>query len=254
MPEVILVPIYVLTFLYGLIIGSFLNVVIYRVPKHENIVSVRSHCQRCDYQLRWYDLVPLFSYIFLRGKCRNCGEKISPQYPVVELANGLLWLITFLIKGVTVESLLYSLLFSALLALSIIDFRTFEIPVGLNIFIGCLGIINLILNYRNWLDYLIGAVSVSGFLLLIYIVTKGRGIGGGDIKLMAAAGLLIGVKYIVLSLCLGCVIGAITHVIRMKVSGAEKVLAMGPYLSIGIFLSTMFFGGLIDWYLSLFIF
>lgn len=254
MPEAIFIPIYIFTFLYGLVIGSFLNVVIYRVPKHENIVNVRSHCMKCDYRLRWYDLIPLFSYIFLRGKCRNCGEKISLQYPVIECVNGLIWLFTVLINGINVKSLLFCLTFSALLSLSIIDFRTFEIPIGFNIFIASVGVINLILDKENFLDYIIGAVSVSGFLLIIYIITKGGGIGGGDVKLMAAAGFLLGWQNIVLSLCIGCVAGAIIHLIRMKFFKAGRVLAMGPYLSIGIFISALFGKTIISAYLSLFTF
>lgn len=237
-------------FLYGIVIGSFLNVCIYRIPKKENIVKVRSHCMECNYQLKWYDLVPLFSYLFLRGRCRKCGTKLSPQYPIVEAANGLLYVLVFIVKGANVESLLYCLLFSALIALSVIDWRTYEIPVGFNIFIGVLGIIRVITDYRNWHNYLIGALCVSLFLLILYIVTHGRAIGGGDIKLMAAAGLLLGWKLILLAFCVGCIVGAVIHVVRMKVSGAEHVLAMGPYLSIGIGLAALWGNSFIIWYLS----
>lgn len=254
MPEAILIPIYILTFLYGIVVGSFLNVVIYRVPKHESVVKVRSHCMKCGYNLKWYDLIPVFSYIGLKGRCRSCGEKISPQYPVIEAANGLIWLVTVMIKGVNVESLLYCLLYSALLSLSIIDWRTFEIPIGFNYFIGVLGIINLLLNLKDWPLYIIGAVCVSGLLFLIYLATKGRGIGGGDVKLMATTGLLLGWKVIIFSLAAGCLAGAITHVIRMRVSKVDKVLAMGPYLSIGIFLCSLIFRGAVESYFSIFSF
>lgn len=237
-------------FLYGIVLGSFLNVCIYRIPKKENIVKVRSHCMECNYQLKWYDLIPLFSYLFLRGKCRKCGTKLSPQYPIVEAANGLLYVLVFIVKGANVESLLYCLLFSALLALSVIDWRTYEIPVGFNYFIGVLGLIRLCTDLRNWHNYLIGALCVSLFLLLLYWITHGRAIGGGDIKLMAACGLLLGWKLIVLAFFVGCIVGAVIHVVRMKVSGAGKVLAMGPYLSIGIGLAALWGDLFINWYLS----
>ncbi|MCQ2523521.1 MAG: prepilin peptidase [Lachnospiraceae bacterium] len=242
---------WVLSFVYGIVIGSFLNVCIYRIPKKENIVVVRSHCMECGYTLKWFDLIPLFSYIFLKGRCRKCGTKLSVQYPLIEALNGVLYVVVFIVKGAKVESLLYCLLFSALLALSVIDFRTYEIPVGFNYFIAALGIINLFLNYTNWADYLIGLGSVSGFLLILYFATKGRAIGGGDIKLMAACGLLLGWKLVIFAFCAGCVIGAIVHVIRMKVSKADKVLAMGPYLSIGVGVAALWGDTLLKWYLSM---
>ena len=151
----------IIIFLYGIVIGSFLNVLIYRLPKHENIATKRSHCMECGYQLKWYDLIPLFSYLFLRGRCRKCGTRISIQYPIIEAVNGILYVLIFLRYGLTIETLLYCLLFSALLALSVIDFRTFEIPVGFNIFILILGLVRVATDYKNWLLYLIGLVSVS---------------------------------------------------------------------------------------------
>lgn len=252
MPIQISILLYTIVFLYGIVIGSFLNVCIYRIPKKEDIVKVRSHCMSCGYQLRWYDLIPVFSYLFLGGKCRNCGEKISPQYPLIEALNGVMYVITVIVKGANVESLLYCLLISALIALSLIDWRTFEIPVGFNIFIGILGIVGTIIDLSNWLDHVIGAVAVSLVLLLLYIFSKGRAIGGGDVKLMAAAGLLIGWKAITLAFAVGCVLGAVIHVIRMKVAGAERQLAMGPYLSAGIVIATLWGDKIIKAYLSLF--
>ena len=247
LPEVI---ISIIVFLYGIVVGSFLNVCIYRIPKKENIVKVRSHCMQCNYQLKWYDLIPVFSYLFLRGKCRKCGTKISSQYPIIESLNGLIWVVIYLVKGANVESLLSCLLASALIALSVIDFRTYEIPVGFNIFIACLGIANLVLNYRNWLNFVIGALCVSLFLYLLYIFSKGRAIGGGDIKLMAACGLLIGWKLIIFAFCLGCVAGAVIHILRMKITKADHVLAMGPYLSFGVLIAALWGDAIIRWYLN----
>lgn len=240
---------YIVVFIYGLLIGSFLNVLIYRIPKKENIAVVRSHCMKCNYQLKWYDLVPLFSWLFLRGKCRKCGEKISIQYPIIEATNGILYLLVFYKFGLSIESLLYCLLFSALLALSVIDFRTYEIPVGFNYFILILGLVRLVTDYVNWSNYVIGFLAVSTFLFIIIIVSKGRAMGGGDMKLMATCGLLIGWKLIVLAFLLGCILGSIIHVIRMRVSGEDHVLAMGPYLSMGVALAVLFGNQWINWYL-----
>ena len=239
---------YIMIFLFGIVIGSFLNVCIYRIPKKEDIVKVNSHCMSCNYNLKWYDLVPLFSYIFLGGRCRKCKTKISIQYPIIEGLNGILYVLVVLVNGFTIESLLYCLMFSALITLSVIDFRTYEIPFGINLFILALGLIRVALDYRNFLNYLIGFISVSGFLYLLYLLTKGRGIGGGDIKLMAVSGLMLGWKCNILALAIGCIVGSIIHIIRMKVSKEDHVLALGPYLSVGIMIAALWGETLIQWY------
>lgn len=247
LPTVLL---YIIIFLYGIVIGSFLNVCILRIPKQENIVKIRSHCMHCGYRLRWYDLVPVCSYLWLRGKCRSCKQKISVQYPIVELLNGALYCIVFAVYGISVEALLFALLASALIILSVIDFRTYEIPVGINLFILALGLIRIATDYTRWSDYAVGFLLVSGFLYLVYLVTGGRGIGGGDIKLMAVSGLLLGWKQILLAFVMGCIIGSVIHIARMRVSGQGHMLAFGPYLSIGILISALAGDRMIAWYLS----
>ena len=156
--------IYVIIFLYGLCIGSFLNVCIYRIPLKESVAKSRSHCMSCGNQLKWYDLVPLFSYLFLRGKCRKCKAKISVQYPIVETLNGLGYVFIFWVNDINLTSILYSLCFSALIVLTVIDWRTFEIPFGINIFIFILGVIETIADYHHIVNHLLGFISVSGFL------------------------------------------------------------------------------------------
>ncbi|MDD3414408.1 MAG: prepilin peptidase [Lachnospiraceae bacterium] len=246
-PEIIF---YIIVFVYGITIGSFVNVCIYRIPKKENIVNVRSHCMQCGYQLKWYDLVPLFSYVFLGGKCRKCKTKISIQYPIIEAVNGILYMLVFFVSGWNAVSILYCLFASALLTLSIIDFRTYEIPFGINLFILTLGLIHVAMDFDHWLQYAIGLMSVSIFLYVIYIATKGRGIGGGDVKLMAACGLLLGWKLNLVGFLLGCILGSILHLIRMKVTKASHVLAMGPYLSLGVLLAALWGDRIINWYLA----
>ena len=110
----------VVVFLYGIVVGSFLNVCILRIPEGKSIVTERSHCMTCGYQLKWYDMFPVFSYIFLKGRCRKCGEKISAQYPLIEAANGLLWLVSLWVYGLSIDMILVSFLFSALLIASLI--------------------------------------------------------------------------------------------------------------------------------------
>ena len=242
---------YIVIFIFGISIGSFLNVCIYRIPLHESIITAPSHCMTCGRKLRWYDMVPVFSWLVLGGKCRNCKSKISVQYPIIEALNGVLYLVVCTVNGLTWVSLIYCLMVSALLTLSVIDWRTYEIPFEINVFLLCLGIAATVLDRNNLLSHVIGAVCVSGFLELLILVSGGRAIGGGDVKLMAACGLILGWKQILLAFLLGCILGSVIHVIRMKVSHAEHVLAMGPYLSAGVFLAALWGNTWINWYLSL---
>lgn len=242
---------YLTVFLYGILIGSFLNVLIFRVPQKENFVTVRSHCMSCGYQLRWYDLIPLVSYLILGGRCRKCRTKLSVQYPLIEGLNGALYLVVFARYGLSIDSLVYSLLFSALLALSVIDFRTYEIPMGFNYFILALGLIRVLTDWENWLEYVIGLFAVSMIILVLYCVSKGQWIGGGDMKLMAAAGLLLGWKCILLAFVLGCVIGSVIHLTRMAVSKVGHMLAFGPYLALGIAISALWGQEMAAWYVGM---
>ena len=244
---------YAVAFLYGIVIGSFLNVCILRIPLKESIARKRSHCMNCGYQLAWYDLIPLFSYLFLRGKCRKCGSHISLQYPLVEALNGVLYVLIFLVNGWSIDSVIYCLLTSALIVLSVIDFRTYEIPIGINLFILALGLIHLLIHLGDWVDYGIGLVAVSGFMALLVWITKGAAMGGGDVKLMAAAGLLLGWKLSILAFLVGCILGSVIHPIRMKVSGEGHRLAFGPYLAAGIFIAALWGEQFLNWYLGSFI-
>lgn len=249
---------FIIVFIYGIVVGSFLNVCILRIPAGETIVSERSHCTSCGHVLHWYDLFPLFSYIFLRGRCRYCGAHISRQYPIIEALNGILWVLTFLICGWEWKTLLVCGVISALIVLSVIDWRTYEIPFGINVCIFVLGVVRLVLilldeqERYTWPEYVIGFFAVSLFLYLLFAITKGKGIGGGDVKLMAASGLFLGWKLGLMSLIFGCFFGSVIHIARMKLAGEGRVLAMGPYLSIGILISMWFGNTILAWYLSMF--
>ena len=205
----------------------------------------------CGYQLQWYDLIPLFSWLMLGGKCRKCRASISPQYPIVEAVNGGLYMLIFAVNGMNLVSVLYCLMASALLALSVIDFRTYEIPFGFNVFLGVLGLIRLATDLSNWQDYVIGFFVISVALEILLIASKGRAIGGGDVKLMPSCGLIRGWKLIMAAVLVGCILGSVIHIIRREVSNAEHMLAMGPYLSAGILISALWGNGFITWYLSL---
>ena len=242
---------YIVIFIFGITIGSFLNVCIYRIPLHQSIVTVSSHCMTCGRKLKWYDMVPVFSWLLLGGKCRSCKSKISLQYPVIESLNGILYVVICLVNGMDLFSLIYCLMTSALLTLSLIDWRTYEIPPGINAFLFILGVAAAVLDRGNLLSHLAGMVCVSGFLGILYLISRGRAIGGGDIKLMFACGLILGWKQIILEFLLGCIIGSVIHLIRIRVQGEGHVLAMGPYLSAGIFLAALWGNAWISWYISL---
>lgn len=242
---------YIVIFIFGITIGSFLNVCIYRIPLHQSIVTVSSHCMTCGRKLKWYNMIPVFSWLLLGGKCRSCKSKISLQYPVIESLNGILYVVICLVNGMDLFSLIYCLMTSALLTLSLIDWRTYEIPPGINGFLFILGVAAAVLDRGNLLSHLAGMVCVSGFLGILYLISRGRAIGGGDIKLMFACGLILGWKQIILAFLLGCIIGSVIHLIRIRVQGEGHVLAMGPYLSAGIFLAALWGNEWISWYISL---
>lgn len=300
---------YAALFLYGIVIGSFLNVCILRIPLKETIVSKRSHCMSCGHQLAWFDLFPLFSYLSLGGKCRYCKAHISKQYPIIEATNGIMAVLCFVFAGFfphtihefyswvdlqggvqvydwvqpLVDSgilLLNALVCSALIVITVIDWRTFEIPFGANVFIFVLGLIKIVpvaladTRYFNMyndyignetsvierllangkaLEMIIGFFAVSVPFLLILLLSKGRAMGGGDVKLMAAAGFFLGWKLVLVAMIFGCFYAVVIHGIRMKVSkGVSNRLAMGPYLSAGI-VTAMWFGKyIVEWYSGLF--
>ncbi len=259
----------IIVFVFGTIIGSFLNVCILRLPDSRSIITGPSSCPGCGARLRPIDLVPVFSYIFLRGKCRYCGSKISAQYPIVEALTGALFLLLYIkFLYIAPEFIctvpVYAALISALIVLTVIDWRHMIIPDGLIIFILVVGVIQLVaelidasLFENGWLDYVIGFFAGGLPLLLIALfcsyVLKKEAFGGGDIKLMAAAGLVIGWKFVITSYIIGIVTGAVFSVILLSTGKKKRgdVIPFGPFLSLGI-AASMFFGNeLINWYMGL---
>ena len=236
----------------GVCVGSFLNVLIYRIPKGEEFVKTPSHCMRCGHSLAWYENIPIVSWLLQGGKCRACGVKLSAQYPVVEAANGAMWLLTgILYRGDWVTVGLYCILFSMLMTLSVIDWRTFTIPNGINLVIFILGLVRVVTDLDHWLTYVIGMFSVGLVFLLLHLLTGGAGLGMGDVKLMFGAGLLLGGGRVLLAMIFGSLAGAVIHSIRMR-RGAGRKLAFGPYLAAGIWLAALVGEPLIRAYLGLF--
>lgn len=229
-------------FILGLCVGSFLNVVIIRGLRKEQIIKGSSHCNNCDYTLKWYDNIPVISYILLKGKCRNCGEKISIQYPIIEIITGISSLWIYLVNGNTIKTVLYILVIFCMIVISMVDLKIQEIPILLVYIIGIVAIINTILN-KSYKDSILGFVAIPVFLLIILLLTSGRGIGGGDIKLEAVLGLLLTWKYSILSFYIGCVSLVIAYPIlrKLKIKGFDtNKVPFGPYLCFGAFIMMIY--------------
>lgn len=184
---------------------------------------------------------------------RICRDAPVWEHLLTVLGNGIAYLWVYRMNGVSAESFLFAACASALLVLSLVDLKTFEIPPACNIVIGITGVIRTAMDLENWYVYVIGMLTVSGIFLVVYFVTGGRGIGGGDVKLMAAAGLLLGWKGILLALFIGSLAGSVIHLALMGLKGKERVLAFGPYLAIGIFISMLYGEKIIDWYVYTFL-
>lgn len=248
---------YMIIFMFGAAIGSFLNVCIYRLPKEESLTKVNSHCMSCGAFIKKRDLVPIFSWLLLRGKCRSCGEKISGRYPLVESLNAVFYVLIFAYFGILeapVQAVICCLLFSALMVVFFMDLDTQLISMYVVGFIGILGVgqtvLDLISGDASIVSHLIGAAI--GFIpfMLISVASGERAMGRGDAYLMLAGGLFLGTKPVVPAIFIGLITGCIFGLIRKARTG-DSQFAFGPYLSIGI-ASAVFVGEPIaDWYLRL---
>jgi leader peptidase (prepilin peptidase)/N-methyltransferase len=245
-------------FLMGLCIGSFLNVCIYRLPESKSIVHPRSMCPNCDTLIPFYDNIPLFSYLWLKGQCRRCKVKISMRYPMVELLGGLVALGTYLRFGLTIETLIYYVFIAALLVVTFIDLDHRIIPdvitlPGIPICFAA----SFALPAITYKDALLGILVGGGSLFLVAwvytILTKKEGMGGGDIKLLAMMGAIVGWKGVLFTIFVASLVGTLAGFAVMLQSrkGMKLAVPFGPFLSIGS-ITYIFFGTeLVTWYLNL---
>lgn len=242
----------IVVFILGLIIGSFLNVCICRIPEKQSIALPASHCMACGQPLRKRDLVPVISYIALKGKCRYCGEKISLQYPMIELLNGLFYVFVYNQYGLTVLFFAFAILTSILLVLSVIDYYFQIIPDRVVLFgIVISMLFHLAFSYPySILDGSLGFLTGGGIFFLIAWVTKGA-MGGGDIKLMAMLGLWIGVKNILMISVLSFFIGAVVSIALMilKRKGRKDMIPFGPFIAAAAMLVILYGQEIFRWYI-----
>lgn len=239
-------------FVFGLCIGSFLNVVIFRLEKNESMGG-RSHCPRCGHQLAWFDLIPVASFLMLQGKCRFCHEKISVQYPLVELATGLAFVLIFLCNSQNIIALC-ALLFiaSCLIIIFAYDARHYIIPdIVLFPAIAVTFFYQLFYHFNaQFFGYVGAALVAAGFFFALYSISRGRWIGFGDVKLAIVLGLLLGWPNIIVGLFLSFVAGAVWGIAAMIV-GKKKLasqLPFAPFLILGTAIALLCGQVIIQWY------
>ena len=247
----------ILLFILGLIVGSFSNVCIYRIPRNESIIYPASHCSKCRTTILAKDNIPLLSYILLKGRCRNCGSRISIQYPGVEFLTGLVYVIIYQIYGLSVQSLIYIILSSALIIIAFIDLNEQVIPEVISlpgIVVGL--ILSFFVHHISFVNSALGIVIGGGIILVIRLagsaIFKKEAMGGGDIKLAAMIGAFLGWRYIIISLFLGFFLGAIAGIflIMSKIKSKEDVVPFGPFIILGSFITFLWGKNILSWYLG----
>lgn len=224
--------------LLGLMVGSFLNVCIYRLPREESIVFPPSHCTACGARLKPLDLVPLLSYICLKRRCRYCGAKISPRYFILESINGLGWLGIAHYVGISGHAVMGMLLFSLALVIGTIDLEHGIIPDELSALLLASGVVYHFFSQEiGLLNRLLGMAAGFGILFILAVVSKG-GMGGGDIKLCAGIGFWLGFPGFLYALLAGSIIGSMMSLLlmAMKRKGIKETIPFGPFLMAGFLL------------------
>ena len=251
-------PLYLIIGLFGALIGSFLNVCIYRLPRHESVAWPGSHCPACSHPIAWYDNIPIVSYLVLAGRCRYCAARIPLRYPVVEALNalgyvGLLWFF-----GPSWPAVAYGLLYSSLLVVAGTDLSHKIIPNVITfpgIVVGLISAATILpLGLMNGL---IGLLVGGGILWLLawaspYLFGK-EGMGGGDIKLLAMIGAFLGWKPALMTIMVGSFLGSLVGItlIATRVIKREDYIPFGPFLVCGALVALFFGQSILDWYQGL---
>ena len=251
----------ILIFIYGLLIGSFLNVVIYRIPREENIAWPGSHCPGCGHGLKWYDNIPLLSYLLLKGRCRYCKEEISLQYPLVEALNGIIYVLLYIFfYQVKLDFVFLALISSTLLAILVIDLKEQLIPDVLVVIVLISSIIHrALLHFLEGIpfpltDSLLGLIIAGGLFLLIVFVSRG-GMGGGDVTLIGALGFVLGLKGILTVIFLSFVLGSVISIFLLaaRIKSRKDPIPFGPFIVISFYITLFFGDNILNWYTGLFI-
>ena len=245
-------------FFLGMCIGSFLNVCIYRLPAGKSIVRPASACPSCGTVIRWYDNIPLISYVILLGRCRGCNTRISIRYPIIEVLCGLFALACGMHHGYGLPALIYFILIAALLVITFIDIDHRIIPDIISLPGIPLGFLSsFFLPQLRWSDSLIGILAGGGSLLAVawgyQLITGKDGMGGGDVKLLAMIGAFLGWKGVLFTIMASSLIGTVIGVTLMVRSGKDMKMAVpfGPFLATGAIIYIFWGPRLVEWYLNL---
>jgi len=245
-------------FIFGLCVGSFLNVCIYRLPESKSIVHPRSMCPQCGTLIRFYDNLPILSYLLLRGKCRHCQAPISFRYPVVELLSGLFAVGVLLKYGISLEAAIYYTFIATLLVITFIDIDHQIIPDIITLpGIPICFVASFALPQITYMESIIGILIGGGSLFMVawlyHLLTKKEGMGGGDIKLLGMMGAIIGWQGVLFTIFVASAVGTVSGILIMLKARKSMKLAVpfGPFLAIGS-IAYIFFGPqLIVWYINL---
>lgn len=203
--------------------------------------------------------IPIAHYTtFLINNSEDCQKKIefsmlSIRSMLIAFVGGVLWLVIYLVRDISVLTIIYAVASSILLAISVVDFAVYEIPPQFNVALAVLGLVCIAVDWQHWLQYVIGAFTVSGIFYLMALATGGKGMGGGDIKLMAATGLMLGWKKILFVMLIGAVLGIFIHSIAMIILKKKSMLAFGPYLSMAVYIMMIYGNELVQWYVDTFL-
>lgn len=260
----LIIPVFVA--IYGLILGSFFNVLICRIPDGKSILWPASHCPQCNTPLKPWHNIPVISYLFLRGKCGFCQKPISPVYPLIELTTGgaalLLWFLLFVPRlpaawPQVVLLLIQSTFLLLIIPISVIDLKHYIIPDRFSLSLLAVGAsVSFIPGPLTPLSCLFGILAGGGSLYAVgwigTVILKKDAMGGGDIKLMAAAGALWGAQPALLSIVFGAVIGSVYGIVLMafRKINTEHQIPFGPFLGAGIWIAVLYGEGILNWYLS----
>jgi leader peptidase (prepilin peptidase)/N-methyltransferase len=246
----------VFAFLFGLALGSFLNVCIYRIPIRKSIVYPPSSCPRCEERIRFYDNIPVLSYLLLMGRCRRCGQPISIQYPMVEVATGLISVALLLKLGPSLEYVFFMLFACSLIAIAFIDLHHKIVPDVISLPGIVVGFAFSLLPFTPlpWRDSLIGIVGGGGFLLMVAIffekMTGRQGMGMGDVKMLAMIGAWMGWKALPFVILVSSVAGSLIGgtVLIASRQGVRTKIPFGPFLSLGAMIYLFFGNELVHWF------
>ena len=236
----------------GAVVGSFLNVVAARLPRGESVVTIPSHCLSCGSQIRWHDNVPILSFVWLRGRCRDCHTPIHWRYPAVEAVTAGLFALTVWQIGWKIDLIPVWLFLSALIAITAIDLEHQLIPDRITLPGIGVGFLTALVTHRvSWIESLAGILAGGGILFAI-IVLSGGGMGGGDMKLGAMIGAFLGWKLTLLGLLVAVILGGFLAVVLLafRVRGRKDPVPFGPFLAVGAVVSLYWGEGILRWYLA----